>query len=594
MLIYGDRARVEPFEAKRHSVLAALGAIRAEPPGLARHAALVSAFVEASELVQGIADSECEAHGGDDVRSSLQDQAMGLLLDFARAVARSWSGGFKDPEAPGSDLAASIEALHHPAAIRTKTAEGYAFYALYPECYLAAAAHSGLGPRTRVIGLRSIGVGLAALVAAALDAPPPVTLRPTGHPFRREVRIAPGLASDLLADAGASFAVADEGPGLSGSSFGCVADWLEARGVARERIHFFPSHRGDLGPHASAAHRERWASAQKHCVEMDDLLLGSSNPGHRLDTWLTERIGPIQQPLGDISGGRWRRVRSCDEGAWPPSNIQQERRKFLAQSQGATWIAKFAGLGREGHRKLWMARTLHEAGFAPDVKTLCHGFLVQSWCNARPLNIETFGRERLIDVVGSYLGFRAQRFPASSDAGASLAELSRMAVHNTRLALGDAAGAALVLKIGQGADLEARVRRVHTDNRLHLWEWLVLDDGRLLKADALDHSAAHDLVGCQDIAWDVAGAIVEFGLTDDEGAGVCARVERTGQPVDRDLLAFLTPCYLAFHLGASTLAADTVAGAEAHRLRLAAQGYAARLSRFIKEPLGNAGAGGLG
>jgi hypothetical protein len=135
---------------------------------------------------------------------------------------------------------------------------------------------------------------------------------------------------------------------------------------------------------------------------------------------------------------------------------------------------------------------------------------------------------------------------------------------------------------------------VHTDNRLHLWEWLVLDDGRLLKADALDHSAAHDLVGCQDIAWDVAGAIVEFGLTDDESVSMCARVERTGHAVDRDLLAFLTPCYLAFHLGASTLAADTVGGAEAHRHRLAAQGYAARLSRIVREPLNDTGAGGLG
>jgi hypothetical protein len=128
--------------------------------------------------------------------------------------------------------------------------EGYAFYALHPALYAAAAAR--LPPADwRVIGIRSIGTGLAAVAASALRAPPPVTVRPGGHPFSRELRLAPELKAEWAAHDG-SFAVVDEGPGLSGSSFGAVADALERLGVPRERIAFLPGHGGDLGPSSLA------------------------------------------------------------------------------------------------------------------------------------------------------------------------------------------------------------------------------------------------------------------------------------------------------------------------------------------------------
>jgi hypothetical protein len=159
-----------------------------------------------------------------------------------------------------------------------------------------------------------------------------------------------------------------------------------------------------------------------------------------------------------------------------------------------------------------------------------------------------------------------------------------MAVHNARLALGDAAATVLEGHVHEASRLEALVRRVRTDNRLHPWEWFVTDDRRLLKADALDHSAAHDLIGCQDIAWDVAGAIVEFGLTATEAQQLCAHVERAaGEPVRRDLVAFLLPCYLAFQLGAWTLAAGAVGATEAARVHEAAHSYDARLRAWLTE-----------
>ncbi len=50
------------------------------------------------------------------------------------------------------------------------------------------------------------------------------------------------------------------------------------------------------------------------------------------------------------------------------------------------------------------------------------------------------------------------------------------------------------------------------DGRMLPHEW-VTDGGRLMKVDALDHPADDFLPGCRDIAWDVAGACVELGLS---------------------------------------------------------------------------------
>jgi hypothetical protein len=119
---------------------------------------------------------------------------------------------------------------------------------------------------------------------------------------------------------------------------------------------------------------------------------------------------------------------------------------------------------------------------------------------------------------------------------------------------------------------------------MHLWEWLHLPDGRLLKADGIDHSAAHDLVGCQDVAWDVAGAAVELGLSHDEAESLRAAVELAGCSVEPDLVAALTPCYLAFQLGACTMASQSAGAEEAVRLK----GAATRYGRLLADRLGTA------
>jgi hypothetical protein len=578
MLVYGDIETVETVGAKQAAIADLLHEIRAMPAGIERHGVLVAAFISTGELVQGVIDAAFHERGFDTLDAS-HESGMRCLSLLAGAVAQSWQSGFEQATVPQA-FVETLLSLDPAQAIRTRQAEGYAFYALYPEGYLEAARTSGLEPQTQVIGIRSIGTGLSALVAAALGAPPPFTLRPVGHPFGREVKVDPDVTKRLTTDKGRAFAIVDEGPGLSGSSFGAVADWLEAAGIPRAKIHFFPSHGGALGPQASDQHRERWSSAQRHLASLDDLLLRSSPP-RRLATWIEGVIGALDQPLEEISGGAWRWKRYRTDAHWPPSNIQQERRKFLARANGQTWLVKFAGLGEIGARKLRMARQLHEAGFIPEVAGLRHGFLVERWQESMPgLDQSSIDRHHLVDRVGAYLSFRARHFPAPGSHGASLGELRHMAIHNTGQALGNEAAARLDQSLTAPDALEAKVRRISTDNRMQAWEWLVAGD-RLIKTDALDHSAAHDLIGHQDITWDLAGAITELSLSDEEAARLCAVVEQgSGHPVSRELLAFMLPCYPAFQLGAHLMAAMALGeGTEAARLRAAADRYAGLLQR---------------
>lgn len=571
MLVYGDHAeRTDP-----RSRLAALAKERerllAMPPGLARHVALVGLFIGMAGLTQGVADASF-AEDGFNRHSDAEVACMAVLVLLAAAVRTSWDSGFVTAgEVPEPAVAALL-----PPTVDIRLAEGFAFYALYPEAYIEAARRLQCPGPVQVIGIRSIGTGLAAIVAATLGAPPPITLRPTGHPFDRRVTVAPALARRLLADAKTTYLIVDEGPGLSGSSFGAVGDWLEDRGVSLARIAFLSSHGGELARRASERHRSRWASARRAAADTDMLL------AKHLSAWATDLLGPLDSPLESISGGQWRERVWRDRAQWPPVNPMWERRKFLARAGDATWLLKFAGLGATGEAKLARAQALFAAGYGPEPRGLVHGFLVERWIEGAS-SVETRHSEHseLLRSVGSYLGFRARMLPAGEADGASLAELLDMARFNTAQAMGKARGAELDAWRPMLPRLEVRVRRVETDNRCLAHEWLQTPDGRLLKADALDHHAAHDLVGCQDIAWDVAGSAIELGLPVGELAALVSHA--AGRPVDPELIAFLAPCYLAFRIGCHRLTAEMLPDwpEEAARNWAAADRYAVMLARLL-------------
>jgi hypothetical protein len=295
-----------------------------------------------------------------------------------------------------------------------------------------------------------------------------------------------------------------------------------------------------------------------------------------LSRWFEDLVGPPLEPLRDLSGGAWRDLRPWPAGAPPPVWPQSERRKFLLTTAEGRFLLKFAGLGRIGEGKFHRARALHAAGFTPEPLAVCNGFLLERWEPAA-LELPDADNPGFLARLAAYLACRARTLPGGQ--GADLATLREMLRRNTELALGPEAASAFARRFADVERLQPRVRRIQVDGRLHRWEWLRTADGRLLKTDALDHCEAHDLVGCQDVAWDLAGAEAEHDFSPEESAALARAVSaQTGRTPDPDLLALLRPAYLAFQLGLWTFAAQaTGAASEARRAAL----YADKLRRLV-------------
>lgn len=572
MLVFGDPCRVRPARELLDAVRADLDALGVTPQD-ARLDATVRILVDVGSLAQALIDARFEQRGRDG-RGVIEWVCHDAVWHAARLVLG---------QDGGESLRTALQALagaELPREVAVKLPEGFAFYAVHPLLY-AGAARDWRKTEDRpfvAVGLRSIGTSLAAMVAAAGgSAHPPVTLRPVGPAFRREVRMSEALAQWLTSmPADTLFAIVDDGPGLSGSSFGAVADWFEKNGVGLDRLVFFPSHAHDPGSEASEAHRRRWKRA-KRFVRPFESLLDEHAP------WSARQPERVE----DLSAGAWRERFWTDKASWPPSNVRMERRKYLGTGSTGPWLAKFVGLGRIGERIAARAHVLAGAGFVPPVFELKGGFLFSEWIqDARPLWPEPVGeREALIDHVARYIAFRARSMPLEpGERGATPGELLEMARRNAGLALGDDARV-LERWTGRLGEIESGVRPVCSDNRMQPWEWLRLPDGRLLKTDAVDHHASHEMVGPQDPWWDAAGAVVEFGLDAREEESFLRRLIAEGVLTDSvDLRDFFVQAYLAFQLGAWTLAAGSLDGDEAQRCRDAARRYEERLRRELAPP----------
>jgi hypothetical protein len=281
-------------------------------------------------------------------------------------------------------------------------------------------------------------------------------------------------------------------------------------------------------------------------------------------------VGPAVAPLQDISGGAWRAL-AGEEEVTPPAYPAQERRKLLLRTASGTWLLKFAGLGRIGMRKLDRARRLHAAGWRPEPAGLAEGFIVERWCeDTRPAPAAGAPPD-----LGDYLALRAS---TPAEAGASTETLWTMTRTNAMEALGQTAGEALDRLRPDLRRLGRLTRRVETDGRLHRWEWRLTLDGRWLKTDALDHCEAHDLIGAQDIAWDLAGAELELGVAPDDAERL-----RRDLDVDPDLLALHRLAYPAFQLGLWTMAADgSGEGRERGQLQSQADRYVHALATRLR------------
>jgi len=528
MIVYGDHPRPTTLAALDAEAAARLDTARATRPGLARHTALVAAFLAAAEATRARADADF-AHVGYDRRTPESDVAMAALVRLARATRVSWRSRFRRTPVPRIEPPA-----HDPTPVTTKPAEGFAFYALYPEAVLDALEPLSPVRDLAIVGLRGIGTALAALAAAATRSRrSPITVRPTGHPFARTLSVDPALARDVAAAATAL--VADEGPGLSGSSMAAAVDWLGQAGLSAKRVHLLTSHAGPPGAMADDRIRALFAACPRHVVSFEASI------APHLPGWVADLLGQPLTAWRDVSGGAW-------ADAVTPTDPPRERLKFIASTASGRYHVKFAGLGAVGEAKLARARAL--GSWVPPPIGLVHGFLVERWIerasSASPTPTE----------VAGYLATRAR---PPEGPGASPADLIEMARANIGEALGPEAVAAFDSLAPVLETLPSRA--IAIDNRLHEWEWVRDAHGRLFKADALDHCEAHDLIGHQDIAWDVAGAAIELGLDPATLARACGANTR--------LVAIHLLIYPAFQLGLWTMAGHPRAAFYAAHLRAA-------------------------
>ena len=454
------------------------------------------------------------------------------------------------------ELSLGARGINAPEQLTITAPEGFAYYSLHPLDF--ADLISTIEPSSRfaaVIGIRSIGTTLSAVVQAALRGAgvnaQRTTVRPTGHPYDRVTHFTPEQLRwiAVMQSHRADFFVVDEGPGMSGSSFLSVGDALLSAGVPRSRIAFLCS-RDPYPPSMTARNAaERWPAYRSYCTRSTRHLPRGA------ETY--------------VAGGIWRAHVYDDPERWPASWLQMERLKFF--SAGGDHVYKFEGYGRFGKAVFDRSRLVAGAGFGPNPIRYEEGFGVYPRLHGRLLS-KSDATPDVLQRVADYCAFRARAMRFN---GAVNVDLASMLCFNVKQEF--------------GIDLPARsseLRVAHAviaDGRMLPHKW-IKSDGGLLKIDAAIHGDDHFFPGPTDIAWDLAGTIVEWELNlanCNLFVGLYCRA--SGDDV-RDRLPSYLLAYSIFRTAFCKMASASMEGSEEearlvrdyYRYRTQAEGYVRR------------------
>jgi hypothetical protein len=228
-----------------------------------------------------------------------------------------------------------------------------------------------------------------------------------------------------------------------------------------------------------------------------------------------------------------------------------ERRKYLNAREDT--VRRFAGLGRYGRDRFARGGLLASAGFTPQPLDLQRGFMTERWVAGTPLgsvappDLDEATLQRMADYVAFLRTHFATGRRARTDDLAEALDESAPPFDEPEIAV---------------------------DGRMLPQEW-IRTGGVLLKADALDHHGDDFMPGCRDAAWDIAGALVEFGLQPAAADYLVARYASTsGDRAIAMRLPFYRSAYLAYRAAYAELAAESLGdAADAHRFRAAASRY---------------------
>ncbi|HEX6940428.1 MAG TPA: hypothetical protein VF158_13520 [Longimicrobiales bacterium] len=499
-------------------------------------------LVRLGELEQAVADAlhPCE-DGWTAVDAAFRRASLGAASAFLAADrGRASPAALRSVLAPVAAFAGAL-----PARVVIRPPEGYAHYALDPGGYARAAAAYRLdagavrAARAVVIGVRSIGTSLSAVVAAAVGSDRTATVRPRGASGERRVAVDAALARRVLdwARDGADVLVVDEGPGATGETFAAVAAWLRELGVDDRRVVIFPSRA--WGMPLAPPERAAWFGA----VRKFPPPVGDDRPER-----VAARFG-LESPVS-LCAGRWRELVPGTAGF--PACAGHERVKYRASRRdGGVALLRFAGLGRWGADAAERAERLARLRAGPDVLGLDEGFLVLGWIDGAPLARRAGRDPAFLAAAARYLAARAAALRTGR--GVDREPILEMLRANAAEAMGPAAP-------GLGGALRRLERlppaeAVIADARLQRREWIRTPAG-FTKVDAIDHGDGLRLPGPVDAAWDLAAAIVEFRLDDAAAALLVRRCAGPGRAEAAALAAAVEayrPAYAALQLGDATL-----------------------------------------
>jgi hypothetical protein len=505
---------------------------------LASPSSVLDSLIEAGELEAALAD--LNAHGAAAAASLTDALAIKLCTgEYAAGI---------QPE----DLAARIQA---PDIVSISPPEGFTYYALHPLDYAKVVERIATqSSRFAVIGIRSIGTTLSAVTTAALNgqgcAATRITVRPTGHPYSRNTQFSAAQEhwiKEQLARS-AHFLVVDEGPGRSGSTFLSVAEALGRANVPQDHITLVGSRQFDPITLCAQNAVERWGKV------------------HFIST-----IPSVSTRFCDcayLGGGEWRMLRFNTEDSWPESWTQMERLKFLSP-EGRQFF-KFEGMGPQGAKVRVRAFALAANGFSPAVSDAGDGFLAYA-------NVEgkTVGRQdvsaSMLERIARYCTFRVSEFTLASPCNS---ELERMLEFNVQQEFGRE------LKLIPGQLTSANP--VLADGRMQPFEWIASNQSEFMKTDAISHGDNHFFPGPCDIAWDLAGTIVEWNLDREATEFVLRKFQQFSGVAISDNLNVYILAYCVFRLGFCKMAASTVLeDTEESRLNFAYHWYRAKAAQLL-------------
>lgn len=476
-----------------------------------------------------------------------------------------------------------IEATSQDREIDVRVPEGFAWYALYPDSYAQTAETwsrrcEAAKSDICVIGLRSIGTTLAAVVAQALrncgrTVRSCISLRPSGDPFSRSAELPAGFVP------GSQNIIVDEGPGLSGSSMVAVARALHGVGADAAGIYFFAGHANGPGRAADESIRGWWRAPRVWTTELDDTVVDGSVMPDVLSSLIETCSGEIAEgPAKDLDMLGWISLAGLSALPRAVAPGLETPKKIVHLRSGRAVLLKFTGFALTSAAHRLEHRKSPRTAIAPFGSG--HGWTAMPWVEGRRLTVADGGVPFQIDHLGPWIVAAASETLMADEIRDGIGRIASAlkAWAMTRDGAARVRGIELVAE-REAMNVSSATMPCYGDGRLAPHEWIRTLGGAILKADAGGHHCDHTWVGRQPIAWDLAGAEIEWELDDRRAATLYRTVQQTtGIEHCQATRPFYKAGYCVFRAAAAYHSASVSSDAEVcHHLRAAGEWYERRL-----------------